>query len=368
MRRNGLNWLARSAASALSLVAALAILPPVAREPAISTAQHNTNESLLSHSRCAANRAAGTITYVSPFGFDASAGIVDVFAAQELGYFADMCLSVQFVTNATDVNELVSSDKAQVTNEGSAADTLEAIASGAHIVGVETTADTSDYAIVTQRSITRLKKLDGKALGYYGVLPVIIREMLTAAKAKISTIRLIADTNYNPDQIALGTVQGLQAYQSNQVIALRAAKIRFSEFTPQQFKIPGTFNVMTVNATFLKQHRQAAADFMRADLHALDYCIANSSACIKIEGAFAKAAGVPFPTKHERAVWSFERRLTLSAASPGRGLGVQDYAEWMPERSALQTYGVVPVLPKLSQAEDVSLVAKLYRGATLVWP
>ncbi|NNN09825.1 MAG: ABC transporter substrate-binding protein [Acidimicrobiaceae bacterium] len=333
-----------------------------------ATAPHGAATRPLGASQCAANRAAGKVTYVSPFGFDASAGIIDVFAAKKLGYFADMCLNVEFVTNATDANELVSSNTAQVTNEGSAADAIEAIASGAHMVGIETAGNTSDYAIITEKSITSLKQLDGKTLGYYTILPVVLREMLRAAGAKISSIKLIADTNYNPTQVIQGTLQGLQAYQSNQVITLKSAKDSFNEFTPQQFGIRGTYNVMTVNATFLSRHRQAVTDFMRADLRALHFCINHPSACVKIEGTYAKGAGAQFVTAHEDAVWALERKLALSSSLPGKGLGVQTYAEWQPESTALGTYGVMATVPKLASAEDVSLVASLYKGKTLIWP
>jgi hypothetical protein len=107
---------------------------------------------------------------------------------------------------------------------------------------------------------------------------------------------------------------------------------------------------------------------MRADLRALHYCIKYPSACVKIEGAYAKAAGAQFVTAHEDAVWALERKLTLSSRLPGKGLGVQTYAEWKPESIALHNYGVVAAVPKLASAEDVSLVAGLYKGKRLIWP
>src|SRR5690349_16217598 len=41
--------------------------------------------------RCAANKAAGTIHYLSGFDFAASASIIDVVVAQQAGYFKDLC-------------------------------------------------------------------------------------------------------------------------------------------------------------------------------------------------------------------------------------------------------------------------------------
>ncbi len=352
------SWFAAIALTLITSVAAPVPAGASARAP----------RPLLGAASCAANRAVGPVTYASPFGFDASAGILDVFVAQRLGYFANMCLTVNVVTNATDVNELVSSGRAQITNEGSAADTLEAIAGGSHLVGIDTSGDTSDYAVITSPSITSLRQLNGHTLGYYNVLPVVILEMLARAGARISRIHLIADTNYDPTQVLQGTVQGLQAYQSNQVITLRSLHARFHEFTPQQFAIPGTYNVMVANATYLHHHRAVVADFMRADLHALHYCLAHPSTCVAIEGAYARAAGAPFSASHERAVWSLERRLTLASTPAGRGIGVQSYAEWRPEAVALRHYGVLRRVPVLARAEDVALVADLYRGATLLWP
>ena len=45
--------------------------------------------------RCEANKAAGTITYLSSFDFSASASIVDVLVAKQKGYFDDLCLDVK---------------------------------------------------------------------------------------------------------------------------------------------------------------------------------------------------------------------------------------------------------------------------------
>src|SRR4051794_3233311 len=48
----------------------------------------------ISDARCAENKAAGKITYISSFDFSASASIVDVLVAKQNGYFDKMCLDV----------------------------------------------------------------------------------------------------------------------------------------------------------------------------------------------------------------------------------------------------------------------------------
>jgi hypothetical protein len=50
---------------------------------------------LVSSSRCAANEAPGTVTYLTGFAWDASVGILDPVAARAQGFYRAMCLTVQ---------------------------------------------------------------------------------------------------------------------------------------------------------------------------------------------------------------------------------------------------------------------------------
>ncbi len=317
--------------------------------------------------RCAADRAAGTITFVSPFGWDASAGILDVVAAASLGYFADECLDVAILANAPNAPALVSAGKATVTGEGSAADTLLAIAGGARLTGISTYGDTSDYALLTQRSITNLRQLQGHVLAYHFVLPVILREMLEKAGVDVAKVHLVDDNTYSLSLFIADRYQAEQAYRSNEPLVLRAAHEPFREWTPGQFGIAGTFNVQVVNTGFLRHHPTAVADFLRAELRAFDYCSAHGSACIAIEQRDAGGAA-NYDRAHELAVWQFESRLARTHALRGQGVGVEDLAEWRPEAQALVRYHLVSHAPDLATAMDPSIAASLYRHGRLVWP
>jgi len=310
----------------------------------------------------------GTVTYVSPFGYDASAGIIDVFAAQKLGYFKNMCLSVSFVTNSPQPTGLVSTGRAVVSNIGSAADALVQVANGADVVAVATYGNASDYAIITQPGITNLKQLEGKAFGYHTAIPVSVLEMFRAAGVNTARIHLIDTQDYNPNQLIQGHVNGLQAYQSNEPLILRSEHAKFNELTPGEFGVKGTFNVQIFNAKFLARHPAAVRDFMRAELHAFDYCVRHESACVSIEQQYARAAGAEYQVPHETAVWKLEASLAADHALPGKGTGVETEVEWRPEAAALRQFGIVKSVPTLSVCENTSIVASLYNGKKLIWP
>ena len=322
----------------------------------------------ISSATCARNRAAGVMTFVSPFSFDASAGIIDVFAADSLGYFKAQCISVRFVTNSETATALVSSGAGTISGEGSAADDLQQVAAGLHLTAIATYGNTSDYALLTSKNITSLKQLDGKVVAYHVLLPAILHEMLLRAGVKYSSLHLVNDTTYNPTLVTSGVYQGLQAYQTNEPLTLREAHLTFHEFIPATYKISGTFNVEVVNTTFLRDHPSAVAGFLRAELHAFAYCAAHEARCVDLEAARARSAGLTPNVTHMLAEWQLEVRLAEDHHLAGEGIGVQSIAEWQPEVHLLTSLHVLSTVPALSGVEDTSLAASLYRGSTLVWP
>ncbi|MGN6472674.1 MAG: ABC transporter substrate-binding protein [Mycobacteriales bacterium] len=333
-----------------------------------SSGGKTTSSKLVSAARCASNHNAGTITYVSPFGFDASAGIIEVFAADKLGYFRDLCLNVRIVTNAQDSANLVSAGTATTTSTGSAADYLVLAANGSHTKAVATYGNTSDYCIITRPQFSSLKQLEGHTLGYHFVKEAPDLEMLRAAGVDIGKVKLVNTNNFDPNQIVQGKLDSVGCYQSNEPLTLRSEGAKFHEFTPAQFGVSGTYNVVFFNATFLAAHRAATQDFMRADLHAFNYCETHQAECVSIEEGYAKSAGADFSVAHERQVWRLEAALSRDHTLSGQGIGVQSEAEWQPEAREVMQFGLAKALPPLSQVEDTQLVAGLYRGNQLIWP
>lgn len=322
----------------------------------------------VSAARCERNRAAGTMTFVSPFGYDASAGIIDVIAAERLGYFRELCITVKNIMSSYTPNQLVSAGTGTVTGEGSAADDLVLVANGANLVAVATFGDTSDYALLTGSRITKLTQLEGKTVAYHTTMPVILTEMLERAGVDLKKLNLVDDISYNPDLLPEGKFAALQAYRSNEPITLRAEHQGFREYIPSQFGVKGTFNVQVVNRSFLTRHPRTVSDFLRAELHAFDYCGAHARTCVQMEDAAAASAGVTSNEAHNVAEWRFEYALATRHTLPGAGVGVQSEAEWAPEVAALRSFGIVRHVPSLSTYEDTAIAASLYHGKQLVWP
>jgi NitT/TauT family transport system substrate-binding protein len=346
----------------------LASVPPAAAASAPAGTAQPVPATLAPGSKeCLANKAAGTVHFASPFGYDASAGIIDVYAALKLGYFADLCLKVDFiyVPFTESPYSLVSAGTAQLTGEGSAADAIVQESEGSNFVAIATYGDTSDYALLTRSGITRLTELEGKVLAYHTTLPVVLREMLVKAGVDLSKVRLVNDPTYNPLLLVQGSFSALQAYQSNEPITLRADHKPFTMWTPAQFEIPGTFNVQVVNRKFLSSHPIATADFLRAEFLAFNYCVRNPVACV---GYLAKAQGPTFDVAHGEAEWRVESTLALDHHLAGKGIGAETTGEWAPEADAVVHYKLLDKAVDLGAVEDTTIAASLYHGTQLIWP
>ncbi len=329
--------------------------------------------SLVSTQRCQRNSKAGPITFVSPFSYDASAGIMDVFMAQKLGYFKDLCLTVNINAASFTGEELVSADRAQVTGIGSAADAILTAATGANVTAVATYGDTDPHVILTNAKITNLKQLEGGTLGYYTNITPGALQMLQNAGVDTSKVKFIKLTTYDPTIVTRGQIDGLIGYASNQGTAFKDAGQPYHAFYPSQFGVKGTYNVMQFNTTWLNAHTAVAADFMRADLKALAYCVQNKTACSTYMAKLAVAnhQGAGFPKKLEIAIWNVESKFVSDTPPPW---GVQTIAEWQPSYKLVQKFGTqagmtaTEKLPPLSKILNTSLAKSLYKGKTLIWP
>jgi len=352
--RPGLVWLAALLIGVLT--APLAAAPITPYEP------------LADQARCARNRAAGTLTYISGYGYSASAGQVDVFLAKELGYFAALCLDVEINAAGGNGQLLVSSGRAQFTALGSASDVMLAAANSRNLTAIATYGSTSPFSIFANEKIKTLKDLEGGRLGYFINITPVALAMLDAAGVDRSKVKLIKMSNYDPTVVTRGQVDAIVGYASNQPQRLRAMGLAFNEFLPADFGLAGTYNVMEVNREFLQQHREVVADFMRATLKALEFCLREEDQCVDRlhQVAVANKQGAAFPRAQLARTWQVESTwVRNSRFGPP---GVQTVAGWEGEYAIAQTYGGLKNPPAIKDMMDPELVAALYRDGQLIWP
>ncbi|NAZ76436.1 ABC transporter substrate-binding protein [Kineococcus sp. T13] len=326
--------------------------------------------SAVSAERCAANEAAGRITYVTGYQYQASASILDPIAAQALGYFDALCLDVQIQpgTGETAQNaQLVAAGTAQISSMSGNSDVLVNVANGVDVKAVALFGHVPIATLMTGPGITDLKQLEGTTLGQKGALPVAIEGMLRAADVDVDAITQVV-VGFDPTVLVRGQVQSLTGYKSNEPLTLAALGEEVTQWNPEDRGVPGSIATTIVNPGFLAEHRGAVEDFLRAQLKAYRYCEASEEQAAECVGHAAEQAQAGYDTEHNVQVWRTEARLVDDSLPAGQVLGQIDEASVRTEGDFLVRMGQVPAAPDPASLVDADLVPSLYADGDLVWP
>ena len=321
---------------------------------------------LVSSARCAANRAAGTITYLTGFGWQASVGILDPIAADALGYYSAMCLHVQLKPgngDPTSSGQLVAAGRATVTELGSPSDAITAAAGDIPIDAVATYGNTTASTLLTMPSVTNLRQLDGKTIGYKGAMPPIITAMLEKAGVNLRSVKEVS-VGYDPTILPRGQVQALTAYKSNEPIQLKDDGYRVREWDPGSFGLNGAFNVFDANRTWANAHPGAMEDFLRATFEAYHYCLSHVGTCVQEAARYQ--AGYPVHQNVQR--WQLETGEVDGTLLPGHGVGYEDHAQWEPEYKILLADHLIKHPVSLATIINPAYITAIYHGPSLIWP
>jgi ABC-type nitrate/sulfonate/bicarbonate transport system substrate-binding protein len=326
--------------------------------------------------RCAANKAAGKITYLSGFDFSASASIVDVIVAQQKGYFQKMCLDVELKASFSTTNyPLVAANEAQFASGGSYTEVLDfAKSNDAQFVVVAVEGKTAiDALIMKEGQATTLADLKGKTIGVKSKLQPSIKAMLAKAGLVEGTdYTTVGIDGFDPKvHIALPGIAGFTGYKSNEPGQLDRAGIKYTLFDPSKDDIPGSFGIIYTNAEFVTEHPTAAQDFVRATMKGLEDAIADPDAAAQAAVDLINSHGNPnfLSPEGEQYRWRTESGLVTQFTPAGEAVGAIDPALLQAEIDAYAEIGIFAEKPSIAGSYDESLIAGVYGpDHKVIWP
>jgi putative hydroxymethylpyrimidine transport system substrate-binding protein len=317
----------------------------------------------ISASRCAQNRAAGKIIFLTPFQYAASVGILDVVAAQQQGYFKALCLDLEVKPGGVNA-ALVSSGKAQLGGVGGPSDAITAAANGAKIVGIATYGNTSAIELLTLASsgINSLRDFEGKTLGYKAAMPPLLKAMFAKAGVANSKIREIS-VGYDPTILPKGQVKALVGYKSNEQLTLQGMGVKLKIWDPATYGLHSAFNTQIANTAFAKAHPTAVQDFLRASYAGFAYTDAHLAIVLAYAAKLTGGGNYDIPANTVR--WRAESTLVRTTMLAGHGLGWQTTAQWKPELGYLEQFKLVSKSVDLVPLVDNSYNQAIYDGTVL---
>ena len=359
------------------LAAAAALLPALAgagstTEPPDSSVAGGW----FTEERCAANQDAGTITYLTGFGHAATASMVDVFVAEERGFYDELCLDVEVVASfSTDNYPLIAGNEAQFASGGSFSEVVQySAANDADLVAVVVEGRFPiDALILKPGTAATLADLEGTTIGVKTAITPAIEAML-AGEGLIEgeDYETVLLDGFDPvAHIALDDIDGFPGYKSNEPGALDRAGIEYALFDPIDYDVPGSFGVIYTSRQFLDDHPLAAQDFVRATLRGLADALADPEAAAESAIALAEAGGNPSFLSLEGEIfrWQTEVGLLEDSYADGEPVGVPDLELLQAEVDAYEEVDLfTEELPDLTEVADVELATSVYDASGhVVW-
>lgn len=329
----------------------------------------------ISAARCAQNKAAGKITYLSGYYFQASASILEYVAASKLGYFADECLNVALVPGNGDtaqLTKLLASGQADVAALAEQ-DLIQARANGIDVEGISSYSNAGLDVLMTNPDITRLTQLDGKIVGDKGYFPAAVEAMLIKSGVTFSSLHVVKE-GYDPTVLPrhAGGLEALTGFVSNEPNQLKLDGDKVTVWQPVKYGIPSSLGAMAVNPAFATAHPTAVEDILRAALHAYAYCSSSAAHVAQCVGyAAGLSGGTTYDTKLNAAIWDTETSVAAANPTPGQPLGGIELANVGAIVDMLHQFSIVPATVTAPTAEgwfDDTYITAIYTGGTLVWP
>lgn len=330
--------------------------------------------SAISSQRCAENKAAGQITYLSGYQYQSSASILEYVAAGRLGYFGDLCLNVRLEAGSGDTaqdTKLLASGEASIAAVAEQ-DLIQARANGIDIEGVSSYSDAGLDVLMTNSDITSLTQLDGKVVGDKGYVPAAVRAMLVEQGVNWSSLRIVKE-GYDPTVLPRhqGGLEALTGFVSNEPNQLKDAGYKVTVWQPVKYAIPSSLGAMAVNPAFAAAHPTAVEDLLRAALHAYAYCTSSQAHVAECVGYAADLSGPTYDTKLNEQIWNTETKTVADNPTPGQPLGGIDPKNVTALVDMLHEFSIVPASVTSATAAswfDDTYVKADYDGDTLVWP
>ena len=341
----------------------------------VASADAGVTADAIAPERCALNRKAGKITYLSGFDLAATASIVEIVVAKDKGYFDKMCLDVDVKGSFSTANyPLVGTNTAQFASAGSYTEMLNFQKDGAQFVAVAIDGKVGVDALLVRPDggVKTPADLKGKKVGVKGALPPA--EVALLAKYGLTEGKDYDEVSlegFDPKQHWALPIDALPVYKSNEPGQLDAAGIKYTMFDPAKEGIPGDFGVIYTSKSFHDQHPTAVQDFVRAAMKGLADAVAKPDDAVALcfkkitengNKNFLSSAG-------ESYRWGVESKIVTDNTPKGEGLGLVHAAALQAEVDAYTAVGVFKTKPNIAGTYDEATIKAIYDSSnTVIWP
>ena len=320
--------------------------------------------------RCQANRDAGEVTFFTGFVFFPAISIAVVLAAEDQGFFDEMCLDVNILPSVPGESIVLISANVIQFSTNQIGELSQALEEGAQSTMVLNWGHTPVHVLLVEEDSPILEPADfaGKTIGSVGgTLNAGLQGLLLNGGGLRADVDYeVVARSFNPFEIE--AFDGIAAFRSNEPDTLNNGGVPVRIFRPEDYGSVGTFAGIQVSTEFARENPQAVEDWVRAVVAATEWAIANPEATVRIAEALCSECGF-FEFNHELFRFNEEVKLSLESTPEGHIFGATHAPTVAQEVSAMRSFGILDTLPDMSALFDNSYIFAVHdENGDLIWP
>ena len=306
-----------------------------------------------------------SVRFVAGYKAQANLPLVAVYAAQEMGYFAEQGLEVDIQHSIGDSMNLLMGGEADFVS-ADAGYTLKLRSDpGLPIVAIALFGQRGQQSFISlsDSGISEPGDWEGKTFGYKGTIPPEYLAIVNSAQVDRSRIEEVR-VGYDPRVLTEGQVDLLAVFKSNEPNIVRGLGFDVVAFDAADYGMQTMGLTYVTREEFAEENPETATRFLKATMKGMEYAFANTEEALDMVLKYAEGED----REHMRYMMLEEKKDATSSLTEQNGFGWMTAEQWQSFHDSLLEYG------GLSNAVDVNSVFtdrfldEIYEDGALQWP
>lgn len=291
------------------------------------------------------------ITFMAGYKPQANLPFVGAYVAKEKGFFEQngLDVTIEHSPGRGEHVQLLVAGTVQVTTMDAATVLQRRADPGLPVVSIALIGQRGQqaFAALKESGLKSPKDWEGKTVGYKGTPPPDLYALLSAAGADVNKVNLV-NVGFDPRVLTEGQVDVYPLFKSNEPYLIRGWGKEITLWDAADYGVPTMGLTYVTSETYLAEHPDTLARFLRAALQGIDYARANPQEAVDI---VMKYAGPETNPDHMR----FMLETELQDAQSGHGLGWQSAEQWQALADMLIKFQALPAGTAVQGAFDTSV-------------
>lgn len=297
------------------------------------------------------------------FGWRKNFEFVYCFAADQLGYYAEEGLKVNFFRGGAGIDPItmvVADDDEQIGIASSGGQLMIARSRGRPVKAFAAFYQfhPNGFLVLDESPIKSIKDFAGKRIGIQAEGTHYLQALAAAHGVNYQDMEVV-HVGYDPTQLIIGEIDAYMAWSVNQPYAVEKAgeDWRFLYLADT----PGLrFYAMVAFTTdkFLEEHPEVVEGFLRATLRGMEYILANPEEAARITVMDQYCRGCDY----EGQIWGLKQANLLSVSEDTKtySLGWMDPTVWELGRDTLFDLGQMDEKPAVDEFMTLDVLRKVH--------